>query len=413
MITRSKAKAGLGQPPNPVASPGVNRPRRRLPSQQVRTDVGSQDGHGGSQRQPARDGNDNQDAPNAASWIKTCSKNRCLFCKTLNCSTNFKGQITGKSYEAKKNQDTVWNCKSNNVIYLLTCLKCSAQYVGETHQELHHRFNDHRSRIRNKDKISHTAIMVDHFNGECKDHGYEVQIIEKLDSNSKLPNGRMDPQVAYQRRKREEFWMKELRTVYPYGLNNRCEKNIDQREEDSVYQLFRKKKKNKKRRKRKGSRTAKYPATEIITKIEQNASITETTATLMKFVPQMKKEEILKLETWMETADINNQIRNVLEDLIKIKWKQPKKEKKLEKKFGTPLTVLYHNDAIGMINLSRLMRLRDVQEALPVMDDKDKPNVVFSYTRSIRGQIFNYRKTCETLDTKNWNEDLVTRLYRQ
>ena len=35
------------------------------------------------------------------------------------------------------------NCQSSNLIYLLTCSKCSLQYVGETIQGLNQRFSEH------------------------------------------------------------------------------------------------------------------------------------------------------------------------------------------------------------------------------------------------------------------------------
>ena len=46
--------------------------------------------------------------------------------------------------------------------------------------------------------------------------------------------------------------MIKLRTVYPYGLNNRLGKNLDQREtEDTVYKEFTRRKRKRKRRFRK------------------------------------------------------------------------------------------------------------------------------------------------------------------
>ena len=36
-----------------------------------------------------------------------------------------------------------------------------------------------------------------------------------------MPNGDIDPVRKAERKKRELHWMKTLRTVYPYGLNDR------------------------------------------------------------------------------------------------------------------------------------------------------------------------------------------------
>jgi len=52
------------------------------------------------------------------------------------------------------------NCNSTNVRYLINCLKCKKQYVGETKRALKQRINNHRSDIKlNKN----TAVSI-HFN---------------------------------------------------------------------------------------------------------------------------------------------------------------------------------------------------------------------------------------------------------
>ena len=51
-------------------------------------------------------------------------------------------------------------CKSNNLIYLITCKKCLAQYVGETQRPLHMRMYEHLYSIRSK---KDTPVGI-HFN---------------------------------------------------------------------------------------------------------------------------------------------------------------------------------------------------------------------------------------------------------
>ena len=53
----------------------------------------------------------------------------------------------------------------------------------------------------------------------------------KLRKNSK---GKVDNQIKYQREAIERNWMKKLKTVYPYGLNNKCDKNREQRGKDEI-----------------------------------------------------------------------------------------------------------------------------------------------------------------------------------
>jgi len=114
------------------------------------------------------------------------------------------------------------DCRSSNIIYLITCTKCNLQYVGETAQKLNARFNLHRSGIRNKDKINFCKRLCSHFHeGLCKDAEFTVNVIEKLEGNGRLPNGKVDLDIASLRRRKEKEWMLKLRTVYPYGLNDR------------------------------------------------------------------------------------------------------------------------------------------------------------------------------------------------
>ena len=61
----------------------------------------------------------------------------------------------------------------------------------------------------------------------------------------------LDQATTTLRRKREDFWMEELHTIYPYGLNNRHGNNQDQRNEEmSVRTMFHRKAKKRKKRSR-------------------------------------------------------------------------------------------------------------------------------------------------------------------
>jgi hypothetical protein len=111
---------------------------------------------------------------------------------------------------------------SPNVVYLLTCQKCQLQYVGETMQQLNERFGGHRSGFNHPEKFGSCHILSEHFtSGLCKDAPYSVQILEKLEGNGKTINNVWDPSMTKLRKERELHWMLKLRTVYPYGLNDR------------------------------------------------------------------------------------------------------------------------------------------------------------------------------------------------
>ena len=63
-------------------------------------------------------------------------------------------------------------------------------------------------------------ISIDHFANVCPKVNFSVQILEKLPGNGYV-NGQFDKTMLKTRLEREDYWMKTLRTVYPYGLNDR------------------------------------------------------------------------------------------------------------------------------------------------------------------------------------------------
>ena len=64
--------------------------------------------------------------------------------------------------------------------------------------------------------------MNTHFSkGHCKDASYTVNIIEKLEGSRRTDRNTMDFAVKSLRKARETYWTYELRTIFPYGLNDR------------------------------------------------------------------------------------------------------------------------------------------------------------------------------------------------
>ena len=71
-------------------------------------------------------------------------------------------------------------------------------------------------------KYSFCKILSSHFNeGACTNTDYFVQIIEKLEGTGKTYRGAMDLTVTPLRKAGEFYWILKLRTVFPYGLNDR------------------------------------------------------------------------------------------------------------------------------------------------------------------------------------------------
>ena len=139
-----------------------------------------------------------------------CLGPRCTRCKLIvKCESVFINNI-----------DFVINspldCNSDCVIYIITCKLCDIHYVGETQNSLRTRLNNHLSDINIK-KPTNVSI---HFNGHF--HGTEHDIDQhfRITPIMKVPHQR-------QRRYREACLIKNFKTYFPFGLNDRSD-NLSQ-----------------------------------------------------------------------------------------------------------------------------------------------------------------------------------------
>jgi hypothetical protein len=100
-------------------------------------------------------------------------------CPILIEGKQFRSTNTGKTYNIRKRLD----CNSNHVIYLVTCAKCSGQYVGKSTTAFKLRHSNHRVEIRNqKGGLGH------HF-GRKNGCGYQnvrIQLIDQVDHGDKI-----------------------------------------------------------------------------------------------------------------------------------------------------------------------------------------------------------------------------------
>ena len=111
------------------------------------------------------------------------------------------------------------SCKSSNIIYLITCKRCSQQYVGETVQlqPLHRRIIGHHFNITHGK--TEESLVVEHFNHIGHTFA-EVTIvaINKIHSHN-----------SCLRKIQESRWIRTLGTSYPSRMNFRV---------DSVWNLL-------------------------------------------------------------------------------------------------------------------------------------------------------------------------------
>jgi len=131
--------------------------------------------------------------------ITSCGSSKCKTCISITNTNYFISHTTKRKYFI----DARMHCGSTHIIYLITCDKCSKQYVGESGRTLRDRLNNHRSDIVLKKQ---TAISI-HFNEVSHTiNNLKVLPIEIItDSNI--------------RKSKEQWWITELGTKYPFGIN--------------------------------------------------------------------------------------------------------------------------------------------------------------------------------------------------
>ena len=180
--------------------------------------------------------------------ISRCGKTRCKTCKHIVEGDSFWSKNTGRQYTVKSHE-AVMTCATKHVIYLISCKKCGVQYVGETSQALRNRMNNHRQRLNQMCD----SFLYQHF---CSDSHSEDDIAI-MPIEVSLEDGEC-MSLASKRLQREEYWSRELATIYPYGLNDNVKNlgNVSKKgiENIVVWALFNKRQRNFRRRPQKHNR---------------------------------------------------------------------------------------------------------------------------------------------------------------
>ena len=130
-----------------VSSPGANTPRFIPGNNSPRLSYDSRQGNAvvtepiydGAPFDEVANGNHEMEFDSINSTnnfsIKKCGDKRCKTCLNLIISKSYySNHANKKEYNVINHTGENLSCKSQNVVYLLTCKSCNIQYVGETTQ---------------------------------------------------------------------------------------------------------------------------------------------------------------------------------------------------------------------------------------------------------------------------------------
>ena len=343
-----------------------------------------------------------------------CNNKRCKTCPSLSLNPFVTSNVTNHTYPCINHETTAPSCCSQNIIYLLTCQSCNQQYVGETRIEMNRRMNIHRTA---KAGCQH---VIDH-KASCHDSFFTYQILENLVGTGKNEIGDVDEEMSAKRKAIEDSWTKRLRTIYPYGLNEKAfDKVCDTSEfRAAVGKCF--PPISRKHHRPPRTRTVKNSGNAI--SLEQffqrlNTLYSENRKTLFnsvrillnrlnRFLLKDIAAEILKPTQF--ATDLNKeQLFLFVLDIIDTKLYKttPVKQKNHPKNV---CVIPFVNKGIDLIHLPSIFHSKEVVDKLPevLKTDDNIPTVTYSLLPPIRNKILNYKNTVTDLKIE-YNTDGCT-----
>ena len=101
------------------------------------------------------------------------------------------------------------DCNSKNLIYMIHCLRCHKQYIGETKRQLKDRFNEHRRPLDRPTPSSRPTAVSDHFlSDDHSPNDIELMPLELIHSSCDAL-----------RKAREAYLIEKGQTLEPKGIN--------------------------------------------------------------------------------------------------------------------------------------------------------------------------------------------------
>ena len=394
--TRSQARSG--QPPDCAASSRAYPPGRVSSlssgvSQQLfseRDVIASIQAVGGGLATPLAAGNERPPA------VRKC-RSDCLTCPVLMKSKTVISFVTGRNYSAIDIEPFMVHCKLQNYIYMLCCLSCCVQYVGESVVSVNLRMNVHR-----KGKKG-CEIAINHFKNVCPGSKFSVQILEKLPGNGYV-NGKVDTKMLEYRLEREDYWIKKCRTVYPYGLNERTKYMCSEKPIGRLFPpLPRYGPRYLEKRTRCDTVNNSLTLDTLIEKIltfETNNKTNE----LRKIIEGLKRTKLKRIaleaeEKIKENHDTNKRYYDMIIDmyLSKVFKSESNAKTKSPPKYLFP--IFFHNKGLDFIQLNQILRKESVKSTLPnSLQNDEVPSVVYNLGNTTRKKILNYKNVVNSIN---------------
>ena len=398
VLTRSQARSR--QSLDRVASSGASPPRRvsSTTSETLQQSSSEEGVVGNSVVNTGSFGGRSVTAAVESGRPKTVRKCRsdCLTCPSLIKSSHVISNETNKIYNVINVDSAYVHCKLQNYVYVLQCSSCGVQYVGESVIPVNLRMNIHR---RGK---SGCEVAIDHFKNVCPGATFSIQILENLPGNG-YKNGVVDSEMLKRRLQREDHWIKTLRTVYPYGLNERTK---SMNSNVPTGQLFPPLPRHGTKFINKRSRSTMNSNISDLDSWIQNTFSFEKESRSNNARILLNK---LKLSNLKKLAQEANSLLSTCAEHLK-RWYDLLIDVYLSKVYKTTtaapkkapkhiFSIFFHNKGLEFINLKKILRHPDVISKLPEhLQEQEPPSIVYKLSSTISNKIFNYKQTVHAID---------------
>ena len=267
------------------------------------------------------------------------------------------------------------------------------QYVGMTTDSIRTRFANHRSRIKN---YKRQTLLYDHFCGPGHDiSDCLVQIIFHVDQDDKDTK---DILLA-----KEEYYMRMLATLYPFGLNDNINSlNINLRSYDfkkfnslnTPYFSYPQTRQRRSHGHRKCNSQTTLDFNDFTSKIEDLFLAREHRAlyALLRSV----SHQYLK-NTLCYFASEGRSIRLEVYHILHAFYSQYCKPNRVNPKHIVYFTLPFIHKLQENVNLSRILNNSAVKSNIPIAAKKFQIYVSYKYGPTIGQSLFNYNKVLSTI----------------
>ena len=260
--------------------------------------------------------------------------------------------------------------------------------------------------------------MIAHFQGPCKGFTFNIQVIVSFDGDRYDESGEVDARERDRRLEHEDHWIKKLRTIYPYGLNDKA-KDLSIND-SSIGHLFPRLPRDNQRSIRTRNRRTANPLTHEDFFHEAYMCFYDTPKesfnATRKLLDKCKRSILKKIaSTIIDGNDpcLNDKIlvdfHEFILDIISTKLYKPSPQKKLKKAPENLCVVDFSSKALEYISLPSIFRNPEIVKLLPehLRDPEKIPVVTYRLGKTIRNKVLNFKETISSLTLESDNINVV------